>query len=156
MRIIVSDSSCIIDLGKSSLIRAVLQLPYTFVMPDVLFEDELLNFMMPSAFLNKTAWSFFRKTRYAKASVVFVVREQSQVVAGDLIQWAQMCLRAAGFEPGSIDGRLGPQTEAALLEYQRTYRLPQSGLLDEATLRSLLPERTQELSILGQTEIYRP
>ena len=42
MRIIVSDSSCIIDLGKSSLIRAVLQLPYTFVMPDVLFEDELL------------------------------------------------------------------------------------------------------------------
>ena len=44
MRIIVSDSSCIIDLGKSSLIRAVLQLPYTFVMPDVLFDDELLNF----------------------------------------------------------------------------------------------------------------
>ena len=44
MRIIVSDSSCIIDLGKSSLIRTVLQLPYTFVMPDVLFEDELLNF----------------------------------------------------------------------------------------------------------------
>jgi hypothetical protein len=44
MRIIVSDSSCIIDLGKGSLIRAVLQLPYTFVMPDVLFDDELLNF----------------------------------------------------------------------------------------------------------------
>jgi predicted nucleic acid-binding protein len=44
MRIIVSDSSCIIDLGKSSLIRAVLRLPYTFVMPDVLFEDELLDF----------------------------------------------------------------------------------------------------------------
>jgi predicted nucleic acid-binding protein len=44
MRIIVSDSSCIIDLGKSSLIRAVLQLPYVFVMPDVLFEDELLHF----------------------------------------------------------------------------------------------------------------
>jgi predicted nucleic acid-binding protein len=44
MRIIVSDTSCIIDLGKSSLMRAVLQLPYTFVMPDVLFDDELLNF----------------------------------------------------------------------------------------------------------------
>ena len=44
MRIIVSDTSCIIDLGKSSLVRAVLQLPYTFVMPDVLFDDELLNF----------------------------------------------------------------------------------------------------------------
>ena len=44
MRIIVSDSSCIIDLGKSILVRAVLQLPYTFVMPDVLFHDELLSF----------------------------------------------------------------------------------------------------------------
>ena len=44
MRVIVSDSSCIIDLGKSSLVRAVLQLPYTFVMPDVLFDDELLSF----------------------------------------------------------------------------------------------------------------
>lgn len=44
MRIIVSDTSCIIDLGKSRLVRAVLQLPSTFVMPDVLFEDELLNF----------------------------------------------------------------------------------------------------------------
>lgn len=44
MRVIVSDTSCIIDLGKSGLARVVLQLPYTFVMPDVLFEDELLSF----------------------------------------------------------------------------------------------------------------
>jgi predicted nucleic acid-binding protein len=44
MRIIVSDTSCIIDLGKGNMVRAVLQLPYTFVMPDVLFEDELLTF----------------------------------------------------------------------------------------------------------------
>jgi len=44
MRVIVSDSSCVIDLGKSGLVRAVLQLPYIFVMPDVLFEDELLSF----------------------------------------------------------------------------------------------------------------
>jgi predicted nucleic acid-binding protein len=44
MRVIVSDSSCIIDLGKSSLVRAVLQLPYIFVIPDVLFHDELLTF----------------------------------------------------------------------------------------------------------------
>ena len=33
-----------IDLGKSSLVQTTLQLPYTFVMPDVLFEDELLDF----------------------------------------------------------------------------------------------------------------
>jgi hypothetical protein len=44
MRIIVSDTSCIIDLGKGRLIRAALRLPYSFVMPDVLFEDELIDF----------------------------------------------------------------------------------------------------------------
>ena len=35
----------------------------------------------------------------------------------------------------------GPQTEAALRAYQQAYRLPQTGRLDEVTLRSLLPER---------------
>lgn len=44
MRIIVSDTSCIIDLGKGRLIRAMLRLPYSFVMPDVLFENELIDF----------------------------------------------------------------------------------------------------------------
>jgi predicted nucleic acid-binding protein len=44
MRIIVSDTSCIIDLGKCRLMRVALRLPYSFVMPDVLFEDELIDF----------------------------------------------------------------------------------------------------------------
>ena len=42
MRIIVSDTSCMIDLRKAALLDAILALPYTFVMPDTLFEDEWL------------------------------------------------------------------------------------------------------------------
>lgn len=42
MRIVVSDTSCMIDLRKAELLEAVLQLPHTFVMPDILFEDEWL------------------------------------------------------------------------------------------------------------------
>ncbi len=42
MRIVVSDTSCMIDLRKDSLLEEILLLPYTFVMPDVLFEDEWL------------------------------------------------------------------------------------------------------------------
>ena len=61
----------------------------------------------------------------------------------EVIRRAQIQLKALGFEPGSVDGTFGPQTEAALREYQRAYRLPQSGTLDEATLRSLLPEMQQ-------------
>jgi peptidoglycan hydrolase-like protein with peptidoglycan-binding domain len=56
---------------------------------------------------------------------------------------AQRQLKALGFDPGTTDGDFGPQTEAALREYQRAYRLPQTARLDEATLRSLLPEQFQ-------------
>jgi peptidoglycan hydrolase-like protein with peptidoglycan-binding domain len=61
----------------------------------------------------------------------------------EVVRRAQIQLRALGFEPGTVDGALGPQTEAAVREYQRAYRLPQTGTLDEATLRSLLPEMRQ-------------
>ena len=42
MRIIVSDTSCMIDLRKAALLGAILALPYTLVMPDTLFEEEWL------------------------------------------------------------------------------------------------------------------
>jgi predicted nucleic acid-binding protein len=44
MRIIVSDSSCLIDLRKAALLAAFLQLPYEILIPDTLFEEELLRF----------------------------------------------------------------------------------------------------------------
>ena len=44
MRIVVSDSSCLIDLRKVSLLDALLRLPCEFLIPDILFEDELLKF----------------------------------------------------------------------------------------------------------------
>lgn len=43
MRIIVSDSSCIIDLHKVELLLSIFELPYTFVIPHTLFENELLR-----------------------------------------------------------------------------------------------------------------
>lgn len=44
MRIIVSDSSCLIDLRKASLLDAFLGLPFEILIPNTLFEDELLKF----------------------------------------------------------------------------------------------------------------
>ena len=44
MRIIVSDSSCLIDLRKAALLAAFLQLPYEILIPNTLFEEELLKF----------------------------------------------------------------------------------------------------------------
>ena len=44
MRLIVSDSSCLIDLRKASLLEAFLDLPFEVLIPDVLFEEELVRF----------------------------------------------------------------------------------------------------------------
>ena len=44
MRIIISDSSCLIDLRKASLLGVFLRLPFEILIPNTLFEDELLSF----------------------------------------------------------------------------------------------------------------
>jgi hypothetical protein len=44
VRIIVSDSSCLIDLRKASLLDVFLRLPYEILIPNTLFEEELIRF----------------------------------------------------------------------------------------------------------------
>ena len=44
MRIVVSDSSCLIDLRKAAMLENLLRLPYEFLIPNTLFEEELLKF----------------------------------------------------------------------------------------------------------------
>lgn len=43
MRIIISDASALIDLSKVRLLEALVGLPYEFVIPDAIFEEELLR-----------------------------------------------------------------------------------------------------------------
>jgi hypothetical protein len=58
----------------------------------------------------------------------------------NLVRDAQIALRDAGFEPGRIDGVMGPKTQAALREFQASYGLPQTGRLDSTTQERLLAE----------------
>lgn len=53
------------------------------------------------------------------------------------VRAAQQALAALRFRTGAIDGILGPQTRAAILDFQDARRLPKSGELDAATLREL-------------------
>lgn len=50
----------------------------------------------------------------------------------------QELLKAAGFDPGYIDGVVGPRTRDALRRYQASQGLPQTGMIDEATQQRLL------------------
>ena len=62
----------------------------------------------------------------------------------DLVRQAQMALRDAGFEPGRIDGVMGPKTEAALREFQSAQGLPQTGKLDATTQQQLMAAQAPE------------
>jgi His-Xaa-Ser repeat protein HxsA len=53
------------------------------------------------------------------------------------IRLVQQRLKAAGFDPGAIDGVLGAKTRAALRKYQGSQGLPNHGTIDEKTLKSL-------------------
>ena len=53
------------------------------------------------------------------------------------VRSAQEALKAQGFDPGDIDGRYGPNTRAAVANYQRTNGLRETGQFDQATLAQL-------------------
>lgn len=44
MRIVISDTICLIDLRKAALLAAFLRLPFEVLIPNTLLEDELLSF----------------------------------------------------------------------------------------------------------------
>jgi peptidoglycan hydrolase-like protein with peptidoglycan-binding domain len=64
-----------------------------------------------------------------------------QSPAAGVIQQAQTRLAQLGFDPGPIDGQLGPRTAAAVRQWQATYGLPESGRIDRATLGALTRDR---------------
>src|SRR5947209_714622 len=42
----------------------------------------------------------------------------------------QQKLKDTGYDPGPIDGKMGPQTRAALKQFQQAQNIPPSGRLD--------------------------
>jgi Putative peptidoglycan binding domain len=54
-----------------------------------------------------------------------------------VIRQVQARLTQMGFDPGPLDGRLGPKTDAALRQFQAASGLPVNGRLERATRRAL-------------------
>jgi peptidoglycan hydrolase-like protein with peptidoglycan-binding domain len=50
---------------------------------------------------------------------------------------AQQALKDKGYDPGTIDGQMGPRTRAALADYQKAEGLKQTGRLDDETRAKL-------------------
>ena len=67
---------------------------------------------------------------------------------------AQEQLKAAGFDPGYIDGVLGARTRDALRRYQASQGLPVTGQLDEATRRVLMTGSRARAGSAAQPESW--
>ena len=63
-------------------------------------------------------------------------RANDRVAMADM-RAAQEALKTHGFDPGPVDGRMGPRTSAAISDYQRKNDLPVTGMLDDATMAKL-------------------
>jgi len=64
----------------------------------------------------------------------------------DLVRSAQQALKDKGFDVGTVDGQIGPNTQSALRNFQQAQGLPQSGNLDQQTLSALGVDHNQASS----------
>lgn len=60
-----------------------------------------------------------------------------------LVASVQKALRAVGFDPGPVDGLVGPRTRSAVRAYQEARGLPQDGVITKTLLASLAKEVTE-------------
>jgi len=56
---------------------------------------------------------------------------------GDVVSDAQRALNERGFNAGAVDGVWGPNTQQAVVAFQRSDGLPATGNLDDRTLNAL-------------------
>jgi peptidoglycan hydrolase-like protein with peptidoglycan-binding domain len=70
----------------------------------------------------------------------------------DFVKEAQERLNALGFDAGPVNGDFGPQTQAALAQFQLSRTLPASGQLDAETSLELGVARDASAAAGGSAE----
>lgn len=83
----------------------------------------------------------------ASAATLRIKNHSWQLKIGDLnpvgdtddggVTGAQMRLANLGYQPGRVDGVMGPRTRAAIRAFQKDFRLKKTGKLDSDTLAKL-------------------
>jgi len=73
----------------------------------------------------------------AAAATALASAADAPFVDAKIVRQAQKTLNDRGFRTGGVDGRMGPQTQAALVNFQRAEKLQPTGKLDRSTLNKL-------------------
>ncbi|PYK20116.1 MAG: hypothetical protein DME55_03165 [Verrucomicrobia bacterium] len=80
------------------------------------------------------AWGYAPNAYYAYDGPIYGYNNlpPDQVIAN-----VQTALQEQGYNPGEVDGLLGPQTRSAIADYQRANGLAETAAIDQPTLESL-------------------
>ena len=73
----------------------------------------------------------------AAAAITAASAADAPYVDSQTVRQVQKTLSDRGFRTGGIDGKMGPQTQAALVNFQRAEKLQPTGKLDSQTLAAL-------------------
>jgi peptidoglycan hydrolase-like protein with peptidoglycan-binding domain len=76
-------------------------------------------------------------TALAAAGIASASAADAPYVDSQTVRQVQKTLSDRGFRTGGVDGRMGPQTQAALVNFQRSEKLQPTGKLDSETLAAL-------------------
>lgn len=63
--------------------------------------------------------------------------QQPMSQSSEVVRQAQTNLSAKGYDPGPIDGKLGPKTQSSIKKFQQDQQLQTSGTLDQPTMAAL-------------------
>jgi peptidoglycan hydrolase-like protein with peptidoglycan-binding domain len=64
-------------------------------------------------------------------------RESTGTMKSEQVKAVQQALKDKGHDPGAVDGKMGPKTQAALRDFQSKEGLKASGRLDADTMAKL-------------------
>jgi len=70
-------------------------------------------------------------------------KQPRQAPSSEFIRGGQRELKRAGYDPGIIDGKIGPSTRHAVTRFQEAHSLPITGEFDMPTLTKLLDHSLQ-------------
>jgi peptidoglycan hydrolase-like protein with peptidoglycan-binding domain len=90
-----------------------------------------------AAFARGYNGSGYAKNQYDKKLAAAYQHLSSRQLPDLSVREGQLRLMFLGFDPGSVDGALGPNTKAALNQFQSQHQLPITSLFDPATLEAL-------------------
>jgi peptidoglycan hydrolase-like protein with peptidoglycan-binding domain len=90
------------------------------------------------AFAQSTTGSPASATMKSHKSAMHHKSRKGVMAMGDeKVKAAQQALKDKGHDPGSVDGKMGPKTQAALRDFQKAQGMEASGDLDTKTTQAL-------------------